>query len=138
MFAKFSPDNSKVGYVSRNNVYVQDLASGQITQLTHDGAENIINGTSDWVNEEEFDIRDGVSVESGQQEDCFLAIQHNRHEELHFDLRSERAARRNCDRNSLPRTRAISANDAVSISPGGIHRIPRYAWELVNASAAET
>ena len=59
MFAKFSPDNSKVGYVSRNNVYVQDLASGQITQLTHDGAENIINGTSDWVNEEEFDIRDG-------------------------------------------------------------------------------
>src|ERR1700678_3776351 len=59
MFAKFSPDNSKVGYVSRNNVYVQDLASGQISQLTHDGAENIINGTSDWVNEEEFDIRDG-------------------------------------------------------------------------------
>jgi len=59
MFAKFSPDNSKVGYVSRNNVYVQDLASGQITKLTHDGAENIINGTSDWVNEEEFDIRDG-------------------------------------------------------------------------------
>jgi dipeptidyl-peptidase-4 len=59
MFAKFSPDNSKVGYVSRNNVYVQDLASGQITQLTHDGSEYIINGTSDWVNEEEFDIRDG-------------------------------------------------------------------------------
>jgi dipeptidyl-peptidase-4 len=61
MFAKFSPDGTKVGYVSRNNVYAEDLATGKITQLTHDGAENIINGTSDWVNEEEFAIRDGFS-----------------------------------------------------------------------------
>jgi len=61
MFAKFSPDNSKVGYVRGNNVYVEDLASGKITQLTHDGSDTIINGTSDWVNEEEFDIRDGFS-----------------------------------------------------------------------------
>ncbi|MGC1417806.1 MAG: S9 family peptidase [Candidatus Acidiferrum sp.] len=59
MFAKFSPDNTKVGYVRGNNLYVEDLASGKITQLTHDGSETVINGTSDWVNEEEFDIRDG-------------------------------------------------------------------------------
>jgi dipeptidyl-peptidase-4 len=59
MFAKFSPDNNKVGYVRGNNIYVEDLASGKITQLTRDGSETVINGTSDWVNEEEFDIRDG-------------------------------------------------------------------------------
>src|SRR5271163_1231611 len=59
MFAKFSPDNSRVGYVSGNNVYVEELASGKITQLTRDGSDTIINGTSDWVNEEEFNIRDG-------------------------------------------------------------------------------
>jgi len=59
MFAKFSPDNSKVGYVRGNNVYIEDLASAKITQLTHDGSDTVINGTSDWVNEEEFDIRDG-------------------------------------------------------------------------------
>ena len=59
MFAKFSPNNSKVAYVRGNNVYVEDLASGKITQLTHDGSGTVINGTSDWVNEEEFDIRDG-------------------------------------------------------------------------------
>ena len=59
MFAKFSPDNSKVAYVRANNIYVEDLASPKITQLTHDGSATIINGTSDWVNEEEFDIRDG-------------------------------------------------------------------------------
>jgi dipeptidyl-peptidase 4 len=61
LFAKFSPDNSKVGYVRGNNVYVEDLASGKIAQLTQDGSDAIINGTSDWVNEEEFDIRDGFA-----------------------------------------------------------------------------
>ena len=59
LFAKFSPDNAKVAFVRTNNVYVEDLASAKITQLTHDGSANVINGTSDWVNEEEFDIRDG-------------------------------------------------------------------------------
>lgn len=59
MFAKFSPDYTKVGYVRGNNVYVEELASGKITQLTGDGSDTVINGTSDWVNEEEFGIRDG-------------------------------------------------------------------------------
>jgi dipeptidyl-peptidase-4 len=57
MFATFSPDGSKVAYVHKNNVYVEDVQSGAITQLTHDGSETIINGTSDWVYEEELDIR---------------------------------------------------------------------------------
>ena len=61
MFAKFSPDNRKVGYVRGNNVYVEDLVSAKITQLTKDGSATVINGTSDWVNEEEFDIRDGFA-----------------------------------------------------------------------------
>ena len=59
MFAKLSPDGLKAAYVVKNNIYVEDLASGRTTQLTFDGAEDIINGTSDWVNEEEFSIRDG-------------------------------------------------------------------------------
>src|SRR6202044_3112904 len=59
MFAKFSPDNYKVGYVRGNNVYVEDMANGKITQLTQDGSPTVINGSPDWVNEEEFDIRDG-------------------------------------------------------------------------------
>ncbi|MDH6304259.1 dipeptidyl-peptidase-4 [Parabacteroides sp. PF5-5] len=59
MFAKFSPDGKRVAYVSRNNLYVEDLESGKITQLTTDGSETIVNGTFDWVYEEEFDCRDG-------------------------------------------------------------------------------
>lgn len=59
MFAKFSPDGSKVAYVRENNLYVQDLRRMRIKALTTDGSPTRINGTSDWVNEEELDIRDG-------------------------------------------------------------------------------
>jgi dipeptidyl-peptidase-4 len=58
MFAKFSPDGSRVAYVRANNIYVEEISTGHITQLTHDGSQTIINGTSDWVYEEELDIRD--------------------------------------------------------------------------------
>jgi dipeptidyl-peptidase 4 len=54
MFAKFSPDGKRVGYVRENNLYVEDLASGTITALTTDGSRTIINGTFDWVYEEEL------------------------------------------------------------------------------------
>lgn len=59
MFAKFSPDASKVAYVSENNIYIEDLVSQSVKQLTTDGSETIVNGTFDWVYEEEFACRDG-------------------------------------------------------------------------------
>jgi dipeptidyl-peptidase-4 len=59
MFAKFSPDGDRVGYVCKNNLFVQNLEDNRITQLTMDGSDTIINGTSDWVYEEEFRLRDG-------------------------------------------------------------------------------
>ncbi len=54
MFAKFSPDGGRVGYVRENNLYVEDIASGAITPLTTDGSRTMINGTFDWVYEEEL------------------------------------------------------------------------------------
>ncbi len=59
MFAKFSPDGKSVAYVSGNNIYAEDLASSQIKTLTTDGSVTLINGTFDWVYEEEFSCRDG-------------------------------------------------------------------------------
>ena len=59
MFAKFSPDGNRIAYVRENNLYVEDLGDGRITQLTHDGSRTIINGTFDWVYEEELNLRDG-------------------------------------------------------------------------------
>lgn len=59
MFAKFSPDGSRVAYVSKQNIYVENISKGLIVPLTKDGGGNIINGTFDWVYEEELDDRDG-------------------------------------------------------------------------------
>ncbi len=59
MFAKFSPDNNNVAYVSKHNLYLENLITGKITQLTNDGTDRIINGTFDWVYEEELSCRDG-------------------------------------------------------------------------------
>jgi dipeptidyl-peptidase-4 len=62
MFAKFSPDGSRVGYVRENNIYVENLvesSAASITKLTNDGSRYIVNGTFDWVYEEELFCRDG-------------------------------------------------------------------------------
>lgn len=59
MFAKFMRDGKQVAFVSAHNLFVQDLESMALTQLTFDGSEQIINGTFDWVYEEEFSCRDG-------------------------------------------------------------------------------
>lgn len=51
----FSADGSKVAYVLENNIYVYDLKSNKVDQVTKDGKQNsIINGVTDWVYEEEF------------------------------------------------------------------------------------
>tara|TARA_R110001583_G_scaffold7533_4_gene37205 strand:+ start:5829 stop:8054 length:2226 start_codon:yes stop_codon:yes gene_type:complete len=59
MFAKISPDGKQVAYVSENNIYVENLATSEVKALTTDGTITLINGTFDWVYEEEFYCRDG-------------------------------------------------------------------------------
>ncbi|MBT8191589.1 MAG: S9 family peptidase [Bacteroidia bacterium] len=55
MYATLSPDGSKVAYVWNNNLYFLDLESEITTPITFDGKFNeIINGSADWVYEEEF------------------------------------------------------------------------------------
>jgi dipeptidyl-peptidase 4 len=58
MFAKLSPDGKRVAFVRDNNLFVSDLETGRETQLTKDGSETIINGTTDWVYEEELGLSD--------------------------------------------------------------------------------
>src|SRR5260370_7716491 len=61
MFAKFSPDGGRVGWVryGEYSLYVEDIAAGKITKLTRDGSRTTINGTFDWVYEEELGLQDG-------------------------------------------------------------------------------
>jgi dipeptidyl-peptidase-4 len=59
MFAKLSPDATRVGYVRDNNLFVEPVGGGPALRLTADGSGEVINGTFDWVYEEEFSCRDG-------------------------------------------------------------------------------
>lgn len=58
MFATFSPNGTQVAFVRGNNLWVTDLTTGHSTALTSDGSDDIINGTTDWVYEEELGLRD--------------------------------------------------------------------------------
>lgn len=59
LFAKLSPDGRRVAYVHGNDLWVEDVGSDRAVRLTSDGSATIVNGTSDWVYEEEFFLRDG-------------------------------------------------------------------------------
>ena len=58
-FATFSPDGSRIAYVQEHNLCVQDLRSLEVTALTTNGCSTLINGTFDWVYEEELGLRNG-------------------------------------------------------------------------------
>lgn len=55
--AEYSPDGKKVSYIYKNDLYIKDLQTGKTRKMTFDGKSNkVINGTTDWVYEEEFGI----------------------------------------------------------------------------------
>src|SRR5215510_11787716 len=62
MYAKFNTEATRVAYDKNNDIYVEDLASGNgagnIQRITRDGSALVINGGSDWVNEEELALHD--------------------------------------------------------------------------------
>lgn len=65
LFAKFSSDNKQLFYVHDFNVYSENAETHEVEQLTFDGNGERINGTFDWVYEEEFGKRDGFTVSPG-------------------------------------------------------------------------
>ncbi len=78
MFAKFSPNNKNVAYVSEHNIFSEDLASGIIKKLTVDGSRKLINGTFDWVYEEEFGCRDGFRWSPDSKQIAYWQVDANK------------------------------------------------------------
>lgn len=74
MFAKFSPDNKKVAFVSEHNIYCEDIDSGKRLQLTTDGTKEIINGTTDWVYEEELQLKDAFRWSPDSKKIAYLQL----------------------------------------------------------------
>ncbi len=58
MFAKFGPEGRRVAFVREHDLHVTDLETGEERALTSSGSKDTINGTTDWVYEEELGLRD--------------------------------------------------------------------------------
>jgi len=89
MFAKFSPNGRSVGFVRNRNIFVVDADEREERQLTSDGSEGgIINGTSDWVYEEEFGLRDGWAWSPDSRRIAYVQLdESNTREFVMADLR---------------------------------------------------
>jgi dipeptidyl-peptidase 4 len=85
--ADFSPDGNKVAYVAGNNIFVKNLIDGSIIQLTIDGKRNeIINGTTDWVYEEEFAITKGFEWAPDSKKIAFLRFDESKVKEFQMAM----------------------------------------------------
>jgi dipeptidyl-peptidase-4 len=85
MCANYSPDGLRVSYIYENNLFVQDLKSTIVTQLTQDGERNkIINGSTDWVYEEEFAIAQAYSWSPDSKYIAFLRFDESKVKEYNL------------------------------------------------------
>src|SRR5690606_21793812 len=82
-----SPDNTRVAYVFENNIYIRDLDSGEVTQVTEDGVSNeIINGITDWVYEEEFSFVQAFQWNKTGEKIAFLRFDETEVPEFSMDV----------------------------------------------------
>lgn len=86
-YATFSPDGSKVGFVVANDLYFKDLTTGKITRVSTDGKQNeIINGASDWVYEEEFELVRAFQWSPDGQQLAYLRFDEGEVPEMTMDM----------------------------------------------------
>lgn len=83
----FSPDASKIAYGFENNLYVKDLNSGNVQQITFDGEKNkIINGITDWVYEEEFSFVRAFDWNADSNQIAFIRFDETEVPEFSMDV----------------------------------------------------
>ena len=82
-----SPDATKVAYGFKNNLYVKDLTSGKVKQITNDGEKNkIINGITDWVYEEEFSFVRAFDWNASSNQIAFIRFNESEVPEFSMDV----------------------------------------------------
>ena len=86
-YAKLSPDGNKVAFVVDNNLYVKDLLTNKIVQVTNDGEyTKTINGMPDWVYEEEFTLKNGFEWSPDSKKIAFYRFDESAVKEFQMPL----------------------------------------------------
>ncbi|MDG1334389.1 MAG: DPP IV N-terminal domain-containing protein [Crocinitomicaceae bacterium] len=136
--AEYSPNGKKVSFIYQNDLYVKDIASGTVKRLTKDGKRNeVINGTTDWVYEEEFSLTKGYAWSPDSKYISFLKFNESEvreftmtyFNELYPDLYTFKYPKAGED-NSCVTAYMIAANGGkpMEIDLGGYEYIPRMKW----------
>ena len=135
----FSPDNLKIAYAKDNNLFVKNLATNTITQITKDGKKNhIINGTTDWVYEEEFAFVKAFEWSNDSNFIAFLRFDETTVPTFSMDIvgkenyptqevfKYPKAGEKNA--NVSLHMYTINAKNSKKISLGNYEYIPRIKW----------
>ena len=76
---EFSADGRQLVYAQGNNLHLYDLASAKSKAVTSDGEWNkVINGTSDWVYEEEYGFTKGYAISPDGAKIAYLRFDESR------------------------------------------------------------
>jgi len=136
--AEYSPDGNYVSYIYKNNIYVKDLQSGKVSQLTNDGYKNeIINGTSDWVYEEEFALIKAYDWSPDSRSISFLKFNESKvkefsmtfYNELYpssYDFKYPKAGEDNSE--VTLHIYSLHENEAQEVFLGQYEYLPRMEW----------
>lgn len=136
--AEYSPDGNYVSYIHKNNLYVKDLKSGDVSQLTNDGYENqIINGTSDWVYEEEFALIKAYDWSPDSRSISFLKFNESEVKEFSmtffnelypssYDFKYPKAGEDNSE--VTLHIYSLQKNEAQEVFLGQYEYLPRMEW----------
>jgi len=84
---EYSPNGQQISFIYNNNIYIKDLHTKAIVQITNDGISNkIINGTTDWVYEEEFAITKGYYWSPNSENIAFLKFDESKVKEVNMPI----------------------------------------------------
>ncbi|PCJ81526.1 MAG: S9 family peptidase [Bacteroidetes bacterium] len=137
--ATFSPLADKVAFVRNNNVFIANLLDGTETQVTDDGlANNIINGATDWVYEEEFGDDNGLKWSPDGSQLAYYRFDESAVKEYHMPMygglypelytyKYPKAGEVNSDVQVFIHNIKTGVNHGVAV-PKSAHYIPRFFW----------
>ena len=141
LYATFSPDGNSVAFIFKGNLYVRNLVDGKLTQITKDGSEDIFNGVSDWVYEEEFVVTqayfwspDSKSVAYYRFDDSKVPVfsMNEYHDSLYPSVYSFRYPKAGTP-NPMVAIKIYHITDGSItniIPPGSFEYVPRIKWTL--------
>ena len=135
----FAPDNKKVAFAKDNNVYIKNLRTNKVTQITKDGKKNqIINGITDWVYEEEFGFVRAFEWSNDSKHIAFLRFDESQVPTFSMDMvgnqnypeqqvfKYPKAGEKNA--NVTLHLYNISSKNTQKIALGAYEYIPRIKW----------